>query len=80
MHAAIVKVVLGDNDDSQYSKSVLITISYTDYVIINDRMETYNETTYNIAWNNLINAINYQVDNLPPDWYIDKRPVLIEAY
>lgn len=80
MNNAIVKIVLGDNNDSQYSKPALITISYDDYVVIKDRMETYDETTYDVAWSNLINAIEHQVDNLPPDWYVDKRPVLIEAY
>lgn len=80
MHNAIVKVVLGDDDNSQYCKPALITISYTDYVVINDHMETYDETTYDVAWNNLINAIQYQVNDLPPNWYIDKRPVLTESY
>lgn len=66
-----VNVKIGDNDNYDFSMAATVSISETDYRILEDCMNTYSCDEYDEAWCRLCDAITSQVSALPYRWFVD---------
>jgi hypothetical protein len=71
MAKVLVKVNIGDNENTDFKKSVQVEINSIDYVVIQDNMEYCSGEEFDTSWERLIKAVERQREVwLPCEWYI----------
>jgi len=75
MDSSKVKVIVtfGDNDNPEYKHTAVKEVNWHDWMIYKDDMNHTTEREYDIAYDNICNAMEAG-ENLPSNWYFEKHP------